>query len=151
VKHSSCVIVYDRSRLVLFYDCEPGPAPTLHSGNKRQFCSSAFTSTTRNIPPHPYHRSASVLGSNSIYSGDVKLASEKCWLHTIFQVCALYGTPRLSAHSCMTHSDCLPTAVWHTQTAHSCMAQPDCLHTPVWHTQTICTQLYGTPRLHTAV
>jgi len=34
-----------------------------------------------------------------IHSGDVKSASEKCWLHTTFQVCALYGTPRLSAHS----------------------------------------------------
>jgi hypothetical protein len=30
---------------------------------------------------------------------DVKSVSEKCWLHTTFQVCALYGTPRLSAHS----------------------------------------------------
>jgi hypothetical protein len=34
-----------------------------------------------------------------IHSEDVKSASEKCWLHTTFQVCALYGTPRLSAHS----------------------------------------------------
>jgi hypothetical protein len=34
-----------------------------------------------------------------IHSGDVKSASEKCWLHTTFQVCALNGTPRLSAHS----------------------------------------------------
>jgi len=34
-----------------------------------------------------------------IHSGDVKSASEKCWLHTTSQVCALYGTPRLSAHS----------------------------------------------------
>ena len=33
-----------------------------------------------------------------IHSG-VKSASEKCWLHTTFQVCALYSTPRLSAHS----------------------------------------------------
>jgi hypothetical protein len=30
---------------------------------------------------------------------DVKSASEKCWLHTTFQVCALYSTPKLSAHS----------------------------------------------------
>jgi hypothetical protein len=34
-----------------------------------------------------------------IHSGDVKSASEKCWLQTTFQVCALNGTPRLSAHS----------------------------------------------------
>jgi hypothetical protein len=34
-----------------------------------------------------------------IHLGDVKSPSEKCWLHTAFQVCALYGTP-----------DCLPTA-----------------------------------------
>jgi len=34
-----------------------------------------------------------------IHSGDVKSASERCWLHTTFQVCALYGTPSLSAHS----------------------------------------------------
>jgi hypothetical protein len=34
-----------------------------------------------------------------IHSGDVKSASEKCWLHTTFQVCALYGTTRMSAHS----------------------------------------------------
>jgi hypothetical protein len=27
-----------------------------------------------------------------ICSGDVKSASEKWWLHTTFQVCALYGT-----------------------------------------------------------
>ena len=33
------------------------------------------------------------------HSGDEKSASEKCWLHTTFQVCALYGTARLSAHS----------------------------------------------------
>jgi hypothetical protein len=34
-----------------------------------------------------------------IHSGDVKSASENCWLHITFQVCALYDTPRLSAHS----------------------------------------------------
>jgi len=39
-----------------------------------------------------------------IHKGDVKSASEKCLLHTAFQMrcsiaCALYGTPRLSAHS----------------------------------------------------
>ena len=38
----------------------------------------------------------------------LKLASEKCWLHTIFQlrcfiVCALYSTPRLYAHSWALH------------------------------------------------
>ena len=33
------------------------------------------------------------------HSRNVKLASEKCWPHTTFQVCALYSTP-----------DCLPTA-----------------------------------------
>jgi hypothetical protein len=34
-----------------------------------------------------------------IHSGDVKSTFEKFWLHITFQVCALYGTPRLSAHS----------------------------------------------------
>jgi len=34
-----------------------------------------------------------------IHSGDVKSDSEKCWLHTTFQVSVLYGTTRLSAHS----------------------------------------------------
>jgi hypothetical protein len=34
-----------------------------------------------------------------IHSGDVKSSSEKCWLQITFQVCALYGTPRMSAHS----------------------------------------------------
>jgi hypothetical protein len=34
-----------------------------------------------------------------IHSGDVKSASEKCGLHTTFQVCALCGTRRLSARS----------------------------------------------------
>ena len=34
-----------------------------------------------------------------IHSGDVKSASENCWPCTTFQVCALYGTPTLSAHS----------------------------------------------------
>ena len=38
-----------------------------------------------------------------IQSGDVKSASEKCWLHTTFHVCALYGTPRQSAHSSALH------------------------------------------------
>jgi hypothetical protein len=37
--------------------------------------------------------------SRRIHSGDVKSASEKCWLHTTFQVCALYGTLTLYAHS----------------------------------------------------
>jgi len=38
-----------------------------------------------------------------IHSGDVKSASEKCWLHITFQVSALYGTPRLSGHSSVLH------------------------------------------------
>ena len=75
---SSCVTLYGRSRTVLFYDCEPGPPPASHSSNKRQFCSYAFTSTTRNIPPHPYHRSARILGSNNVHSGYPRLLNVSC-------------------------------------------------------------------------
>jgi hypothetical protein len=44
-----------------------------------------------------------------IHSGDVKSASEKCWLLATFQprcfiVCALYGTPRLSVYIWAQHT-----------------------------------------------